>query len=145
MKEDARGETEIVKDPSVWSGGDGIAGNRGVFGISVAAELADVPVQSLRLFETRGLLEPSRTDGGTRRYSSDDVSRARHITALQADGLNLAGIAAVLDLETRNDVLAAENAALHAEITRLRQSLYPNATTEKTARGRTGRGRSRKK
>lgn len=111
-----------MRQHNVWTGGDGIAGDRGVFGISVAAELAGVPVQSLRLFEARGLLEPARTEGGTRRYSSDDISRARHINALQADGLNLAGIAAVLALESRNDQLAAENAALHAELARARTS-----------------------
>ncbi len=127
----------------VWSGGGGISGDRGVFGISVAAELAGVPVQSLRLFETRGLLEPSRTEGGTRRYSSDDIGRARHINALQADGLNLAGIAAVLLLETRNQELAAENAALHAEITQLRQSVpAPTGATSQPPGHR--RNRSRK-
>jgi DNA-binding transcriptional MerR regulator len=114
------GETETVAEDGVWSGGDGIAGDRGVFGISVAAELAAVPVPSLRLFEAWGLIEPIRTEGGTRRYSSDDISRARHVNALQVDGLNLAGIAVVLNLETRNDMLAAENAALRAELSRLR-------------------------
>jgi DNA-binding transcriptional MerR regulator len=118
-----------MTDHDVFSGGSGIAADRGVFGISVAAELAGVPVQSLRLFEARGLLEPTRTEGGTRRYSSDDIGLARHINALQTDGLNLAGIAAVLMLETRNHQLAAENAALHAEITQLRQSLSPQPRT----------------
>jgi DNA-binding transcriptional MerR regulator len=56
-------------------------------------------VQSLRLYERRGLLEPDRTDGGTRRYSQRDVVRLRRITELLDDGLNLAGVALVLDLE----------------------------------------------
>jgi MerR family transcriptional regulator/heat shock protein HspR len=56
----------------------------------------------LRLYERRGLLEPARTDGGTRRYSSDDIDRLRKITDLLAAGLNLAGIARVLDLEADN-------------------------------------------
>lgn len=128
----------------MWGGG-GIAGDRGVFGISVAAELAGVPVQTLRLFEARGLIEPSRTVGGTRRYSSDDVGRARHINELQDEGLNLAGIAAVMTLEARTDVLEAENAALHAEITRLRASLPDQAGITTNASGARRRGRARKR
>jgi DNA-binding transcriptional MerR regulator len=73
--------------------------DRGVYAISVAAELAGTGVQSLRLYERRGLLEPDRTDGGTRRYSQRDVVRLRRITELLDDGLNLAGVALVLDLE----------------------------------------------
>jgi DNA-binding transcriptional MerR regulator len=133
-----------MTDQDVWSGGSGIAADRGVFGISVAAELAGVPIQSLRLFEARGLLEPTRTEGGTRRYSSDDIGLARHINALQTDGLNLAGIAAVLMLETRNQQLAAENAALQAEIAQLRQSLSARART-KTAQPRDSRRKNSRK
>lgn len=75
---------------------------RGVYGISVAAELVGVDAQSLRLYERRGLLEPARTDGGTRRYSSDDIDRLHRISELLGAGLNLAGIALVLDLEADN-------------------------------------------
>jgi DNA-binding transcriptional MerR regulator len=75
---------------------------QGVFGISVAAELVGMQPQSLRMYETRGLLEPSRTSGGTRRYSHDDLDRLRRISALLAEGLNLAGIAMVLALEEQN-------------------------------------------
>src|SRR6476660_10301273 len=75
---------------------------RGVYGISVAAELVGIDPQSLRLYERRGLLAPARTDGGTRRYSSDDIDRLRRITDLLAAGLNLAGIARVLDLDADN-------------------------------------------
>lgn len=81
---------------------------RGVYGISVAAELSGMGVQNLRLYERRGLLEPDRTDGGTRRYSRDDVHRLRRISVLLADGLNLAGIAMVLGLESDNAELRAE-------------------------------------
>jgi DNA-binding transcriptional MerR regulator len=81
---------------------------RGVYGISVAAELAGMGAQNLRAYERRGLLEPDRTDGGTRRYSSDDVERLRRIGHLLEAGLNLAGIAAVLDLEAANAQLRAE-------------------------------------
>jgi DNA-binding transcriptional MerR regulator len=74
----------------------------------VAAELVGMGVQNLRLYETRGLLEPTRTDGGTRRYSADDLDRLRRIGDLLEAGLNLAGIAMVLDLEAKNTALRAE-------------------------------------
>ncbi|MEO6999048.1 MAG: MerR family transcriptional regulator [Terracoccus sp.] len=78
---------------------------RGVYGISVAAELVGMGAQTLRLYETRGLLEPERTSGGTRRYSPDDLDRVRRIGQLLTGGLNLAGIAMVLDLEEQNTYL----------------------------------------
>ncbi|MGA8978186.1 MAG: MerR family transcriptional regulator [Pedococcus sp.] len=81
---------------------------RGVFGISVAADLVGMGVQNLRLYETRGLLEPERTDGGTRRYSADDLDRLRRIGDLLEAGLNLAGVGMVLDLETENARLRDE-------------------------------------
>lgn len=83
-------------------------GARGVFGISVAAELVGTGVQNLRSYEARGLLEPERTEGGTRRYSGDDLDRLRHIGDLLEAGLNLAGIGMVLDLEAQNTQLRAE-------------------------------------
>ncbi|MDQ2751155.1 MAG: MerR family transcriptional regulator [Pseudonocardiales bacterium] len=81
---------------------------RGVYGISVAAELVGMGVQMLRLYEARGLLEPERTGGGTRRYSASDLDRLRRIGELLAAGLNLAGIAMVLDLERQNALLKAD-------------------------------------
>jgi MerR family transcriptional regulator, heat shock protein HspR len=78
---------------------------RGVYGISVAADLVGMGVQNLRLYERRGLLAPGRTDGGTRRYSEDDLDRLRRIGELLADGLNLVGISMVLRLESDNDRL----------------------------------------
>jgi DNA-binding transcriptional MerR regulator len=75
---------------------------RGVYGISVAAELVGTGVQNLRVYERRGLVEPARTDGGTRLYSDDDIERLRRIAMLLGEGLNLAGIAMVLDLEADN-------------------------------------------
>jgi MerR family transcriptional regulator/heat shock protein HspR len=78
-----------------------------VYGISVTAELVGVGVQTLRLYEQRGLVEPARTAGGTRRYSADDLFRLRHIAALLDAGLNLAGVAAVIVLETDNARLSA--------------------------------------
>lgn len=77
----------------------------GVYGITTAAELVGTGVQNLRAYEARGLVHPARTQGGTRRYSADDLDRLRHIAALLADGLNLAGVSAVLELEAVNDDL----------------------------------------
>ena len=80
---------------------------RGVYGITVAAELVGTGVQNLRSYEAHGLLEPERTAGGTRRYSANDLDRLRRIGDLLAAGLNLAGISMVLDLEAQNDQLRA--------------------------------------
>ena len=79
----------------------------GVFAISVAAEMTSMQVQNLRVYERRGLLEPDRTAGGTRLYSADDIERLHRIRDLLAAGLNLAGIAAVLELEEENARLRA--------------------------------------
>jgi DNA-binding transcriptional MerR regulator len=73
--------------------------NQGVFAISVAAEMVRMEVQNLRVYERRGLLEPDRTKGGTRLYSHDDIEVLHRIRDLLAEGLNLAGIARVLQLE----------------------------------------------
>jgi len=85
-----------------------IGSSRGVYGISVAAELVGSVPQNLRLYEARGLLSPARSDGGTRRYSNDDLDRLREIGRLLDDGLNLAGIATVLALQAANRALQAE-------------------------------------
>jgi len=81
---------------------------RGVYAISVAAELVGMGSQTLRLYEQRGLVEPARSPGGTRRYSSDDLSRLRRIADLVDTGLNLAGVALVLDLQDTNARLRAD-------------------------------------
>jgi MerR family transcriptional regulator, heat shock protein HspR len=85
--------------------------DRGVYGISTAAELVGMGVQTLRLYESRGLLEPARTAGGTRRYSERDLDRLRRIGELVDDGLNIAGIALVLELEAENTRLRDERDA----------------------------------
>ena len=85
----------------------------GVFAISVAAEMTSMQIQNLRVYERRGLVEPDRTSGGTRLYSEADIERLHRIRDLLGAGLNLAGIAAVLELE-------AENARLRAQVARLR-------------------------
>ncbi len=94
------------------------AANHGVYGISVAAELSGIPVQSLRLYERHGLLNPIRSDGGTRRYSADDLGRLRRISQLVAAGVNLAGIGRILELEDDNAALLAANPAARDEAAR---------------------------
>jgi MerR family transcriptional regulator/heat shock protein HspR len=94
--------------------------DQGVYGISVAAELTGIGPQNLRLYESRGLLEPARTAGGTRRYSELDLTRLRRIGALLDAGLNLAGVAMVLDLESANTDLRAANTGLRSANTQLR-------------------------
>ncbi|GAB3756465.1 MerR family transcriptional regulator [Microlunatus parietis] len=79
--------------------------DRGVFGITVAAELSGTGAQNLRAYERAGLLQPDRTEGGTRRYSPNDIDRLRRIAELMTAGLNLAGVAMVLDLQDQNDRL----------------------------------------
>jgi len=93
-------------------GGEGAA--RAVYVISVAAELAGVHPQTLRMYERRGLVDPSRTGGGNRRYSQHDIERLRHIGDLTASGLNLEGVRRVLELE-------AEVAQLRGELERVRR------------------------
>ena len=85
-----------------------VSRDQGVFGISVTADLVGTGVQNLRLYERKGLLEPSRSAGGSRLYSADDIERLNRITDLLAEGLNLAGIAMVLDLEADNTRLRAD-------------------------------------
>jgi MerR family transcriptional regulator/heat shock protein HspR len=72
---------------------------RGVFAISVAAEMVSMQIQNLRVYERHGLVAPTRTAGGTRLYSQADITRLHRIRELLADGLNLAGIAYVIRLE----------------------------------------------
>jgi MerR family transcriptional regulator/heat shock protein HspR len=81
---------------------------RGVYGISVAASLVGNAPQNLRLYEARGLLAPARSEGGTRLYSEDDLDRIRVISQLLENGLNLAGVHMVLDLQEANERLQGE-------------------------------------
>jgi MerR family transcriptional regulator, heat shock protein HspR len=86
--------------------------DRGLFSISVAAELAGLHPQTLRIYDREGLVGPARSPGGTRRYSGRDIDRLQEICALTADGLNLAGIRRVLRLQEETRRLQAELAAL---------------------------------
>lgn len=89
---------------------------RAVYVISVAAELAGLHPQTLRIYERKGLVDPARTGGGSRRYSEADIEQLRRIQELTADGLNLAGVQKVLELEAqlmkaRQETAAARDAA----------------------------------
>ena len=74
---------------------------RAVYVISVAAELAGVHPQTLRIYERKGLVDPARTSGGSRRYSDHDIAQLRRISELTDEGLNLAGVKKVMALEAR--------------------------------------------
>jgi MerR family transcriptional regulator/heat shock protein HspR len=114
-------ETEPVSDETSARSG------RGVYGISVTSELSGLGPQTLRLYERRGLLSPARSDGGTRRYSDDDLIRLQRITELLAEGVNLAGIAQILELEQRNTQLESDNAQLLSGQRARAQKKYPTA------------------
>lgn len=81
---------------------------RGVYGITVAAELSGVGEQTLRLYERKGLLQPYRTPGGTRRYSENDVSIVKQVVELLDAGVNLVGARRILELEAANQLLRAQ-------------------------------------
>jgi MerR family transcriptional regulator, heat shock protein HspR len=85
-----------------------LGAERPVYGISVAAELTGVNAPMLRAYESKGLIQPFRTEGGTRRYSEADLASVNRITTLLAAGLNLAGIQEVLRLEDETRALRAE-------------------------------------
>ena len=106
---------------------------RGVYMISVAAELAGMHPQTLRIYERRGLVAPARTEGGNRRYSDADIETLRRISELAEQGMNLEGIRRVMALEDENARLRAElahatevaaNAIVEAE-RRHRRDLVP--------------------
>lgn len=106
--------------------------SRGVFAISVAAEMVRMEVQNLRVYERRGLLTPDRTDGGTRLYSEADIAVLHRIRDLLAEGLNLAGIARVLALEEEVRRLRAANARLRRTTGDRTESDAPAAGWERT-------------
>lgn len=89
--------------------------HEGVYSISVTAKMVGMGQQNLRQYESRGLLEPDRTAGGTRLYSVRDVAVLRRIGELLSEGLNLAGIRMVLQLETHNRQLRREVARLKGQ------------------------------
>ena len=122
--------------------------NRALYVISVAAELAGVHAQTLRIYERKGLVAPARTSGGSRRYSDRDIAMLNRISQLTSEGLNLAGVKRVLELEERVAALErkladvqAETAAAVAEThRRYRRDLVPLPQTDLIPRPGSGRG-----
>ncbi|WP_420620950.1 heat shock protein transcriptional repressor HspR [Candidatus Poriferisocius sp.] len=90
--------------------------DRAVYVISVAAELAGIHPQTLRIYDRRGLVQPARTGGGSRRYSDADIEKLRRVHELTSEGMNLDGVERVLALE-------AEVARLRAQVVRLTREL----------------------
>ena len=100
------------------------ARTRAVYVISVAAELTGVHPQTLRVYERRGLLDPNRTEGGSRRFSEHDLDRLRHIQDLTAAGLNLEGVRRVMELESEITRLRHELAAARTESREAQDSVH---------------------
>jgi len=98
---------------------------RALYIISVAADLAGVHPQTLRIYERKGLIEPARTEGRSRRYSERDIALLRRIQELTNEGVGLAGVRKILELEARVDAMHAEmqrvRAEAHALIERMRR------------------------
>jgi MerR family transcriptional regulator/heat shock protein HspR len=98
-----------------------VSDDRGVFMISVAAELSDMHPQTLRMYEARGLIAPKRSPKGTRLYSQDDVERLRRIQEMTAElGMNLAGVERVFELEDQLERMTRRMRALEREAEKLR-------------------------
>ncbi len=126
--------------------------NHAVYVISVAAELAGMHPQTLRIYERRGLVLPARTQGGNRRYSDTDIERLRRIAELASEGMNLEGIRRVMQLEAEVDRLRSENedlrrateqAMAEAERRSPRRDLVPLRQEVDLFSGATGRGTTR--
>lgn len=104
--------------------------NRPLYMISVAAELAGVHPQTLRIYEQKGLVSPQRTSGNTRMYSQADIERLQLINALTDEGINLAGVIRILDLKGRLDERDEEIDALHKRVRRLADRVHELETRE---------------
>jgi len=105
----------MVVDPDDWEAIDG-ADRRAVYIISVAAELAGVLPQTLRIYERKGLVRPHRTSGNTRRYSEADIGRLRRIQGLTHEGVNLAGAKRIMALEEELERVRTWVAQLEARL-----------------------------
>jgi len=135
----------VSYDPS--AAGFAERSTRAVYVISVAAELAGVHPQTLRIYERKGLLDPARTGGGNRRYSEADIAHLRRIQELTAAGLNLEGVRRVIALEAEIGRLRAELEATRAEARQAielthrqyRRELVPVSTNRLPARRTTSR------
>lgn len=140
---DGQTAAEVYDGGLAASGADGTSGDgsvgardsRGVYAISVAAELVGTGQQNIRQYERKGLLTPDRTDGGTRRYSESDLATLRRIGVLLDEGLNLAGVKLVLELEAENRGLTADNRGLAEHNEELRADNRGLRKDLKAARG----------
>jgi MerR family transcriptional regulator/heat shock protein HspR len=101
---------------------------RAVFVISVAAELAGMHPQTLRIYERKGLIEPFRTSGGTRRYSQEDIDRLNQIQELTEQGLNLEGVKQVIEYQDQISRLEKRVAALEAKLESLHREAEQRVT-----------------
>ena len=104
--------------------------NRPVYMIGVAAELAGMHPQTLRSYEQKGLVTPQRTSGNTRMYSQADIERLELINGLTAEGINLAGVIRILDLQGRLDERDQELDDLHRRVRRLADRVHELETRE---------------
>ncbi|MDH4116493.1 MAG: MerR family transcriptional regulator [Acidimicrobiia bacterium] len=100
---------------------------RAVFVISVAAELAGMHPQTLRIYERKGLIEPFRTPGGTRRYSQEDIDRLALIQELTEQGLNLEGVKRIMAMQAEIEHLRGKIEALESELSRTRAEMRSQA------------------
>lgn len=100
--------------------------DRALYVISVAAELAGVHPQTLRIYERKGLIEPQRTQGRSRRYSERDIALLRRIQDLTSEGVNLAGVQRIIELEDRIERLEEKLAQAHQ---RYRREIVPRSQT----------------
>ncbi|MFJ4171696.1 MerR family transcriptional regulator [Paenarthrobacter sp. NPDC089714] len=121
--------------PGGGSGAAALRDDLGVYAISVAAELVGMGQQNIRLYERKGLLTPERTDGGTRRYSERNLVTLRRIGVLLDEGLNLAGVKLVLELEATNRGLLEDNRGLTEDNLELRADNRGLRKDLKRARG----------
>ncbi len=104
--------------------------DRPLYMISVAAELAGVHPQTLRIYEQKGLVSPQRTRGNTRMYSQADIERLQLINELTDEGINLAGVIRILDLKGRLDERDDEIDALHRRVRKLADRVHELETRE---------------
>ncbi len=98
--------------------------NRPLYMISVAADLAGLHPQTLRIYESKGLVTPQRTSGNTRMYSQADVERLELITQLTDEGINLAGVVRILDMKERMSKTEAQNEELRRELAQTKDKLH---------------------
>ena len=101
-----------------------------VYAISVAAQIAGLHPQTLRQYDRLGLVSPDRTGGRNRLYSLRDIERLREVSRLSSDGVNLAGIQRILELQTEVEMLRSQVGTLLAEVQRLRASLGARSSSE---------------